>query len=115
MSTTPVIKTVLHPVKDLTAAKAVFGALLGTEPVMDEPYYVGYQVGEMHIGLDPNGHAKGMSFPVAYWHVDDIKATVETLRSAGATTTEEPHDVGGGRLVATMADADGNPVGLIQE
>jgi predicted enzyme related to lactoylglutathione lyase len=111
----PAIKTVIHPVKDLTAAKAVFGALLGSEPVMDEPYYVGYQAGEMHLGLDPNGHAKGMTCPVAYWHVDDIEATVMTLLSAGATATEKPHDVGGGRLVATLADTDGNPIGLIQE
>ena len=55
----PDIKTVLYPVKDLTAAKAVFGALLGTDPVADEPYYVGYQVGEMHIGLNPAGTPRG--------------------------------------------------------
>jgi hypothetical protein len=29
--------------------------------------------------------------------------------------SEKPHDVGGGRQVATLADADGNPVGLIQD
>jgi len=62
----PDIKTVLYPVKDLTAAKAVFGALLGTDPVADEPYYGGYQVGEMHIGLNPGGHAQGMTGPVAF-------------------------------------------------
>jgi predicted enzyme related to lactoylglutathione lyase len=111
----PAIKTVLHPVKDLAAAKAVYGALLGSDPVMDQPYYVGYQVGDMHVGLDPNGHAKGMTNPVAYWHVDDIEATVSTLLSAGATVTEKPQDVGEGRLVATLADTDGNSIGLIQE
>jgi predicted enzyme related to lactoylglutathione lyase len=115
MSTAPAIKTVIHPVKDLGAAKAVFGALVGVEPVMDELYYVGFQLGEMHVGLDPNGHAKGMTGPLAYWHVDDIQGTVDTLLSAGATATEKPHDVGGGRLVATLADTDGNPIGLIQE
>jgi hypothetical protein len=35
------VSTVIHPVKDLAAAKAVYGALLGAEPIMDEPYYVG--------------------------------------------------------------------------
>ena len=111
----PDIKTVLYPVKDLTTAKAVFGALLGTDPVADEPYYVGYQVGEMHIGLNPGGHAQGMTGPVAFWHVEDIQGSVDTLLSAGATVSEKPHDVGGGRQVATLADADGNPIGLIQD
>ena len=111
----PDIKTVLYPVKDLTAAKAVFGALLGVDPVADAPYYVGYQVGEVHLGLNPGGHAQGMTGPVAYWHVEDISATVDTLLAAGATVSEKPHDVGGGRQVATLADADGNPVGLIQD
>ena len=38
------IKTVLHPVSDLAAAKAMYTALLGVEPAADAPYYVGYDV-----------------------------------------------------------------------
>jgi predicted enzyme related to lactoylglutathione lyase len=41
-SSTEGIKTVLHPVSDLAAAKAVYTALLGTPPQHDPPYYVGY-------------------------------------------------------------------------
>ncbi|MFD9942627.1 VOC family protein [Nonomuraea sp. NPDC059023] len=108
------IKTVIHPVKDLTAAKAMFGALLGVEPYMDEPYYVGFSVNGQDIGLDPQGHRKGMSGPVAYWHVDDIEASLRALLDAGATTSQEVKDVGGGKLVASVTDADGNVIGLIQ-
>jgi hypothetical protein len=32
----------------------------------------------------------------------------------GAPHTDQPHYVGGGKLIATVADADGNPVGLMQ-
>jgi hypothetical protein len=35
--------TVLHPVTDLAAAKAVYTALLGVPPEHDAPYYVGYE------------------------------------------------------------------------
>ena len=37
--------------------------------------------------------------------------------TAGATVNEPAHDVGGGRLVATVADADadGNVLGLLQD
>ena len=36
------------------------------------------------------------------------------MTEAGATLTAEAQDVGGGTFVATLADADGNPIGLIQ-
>jgi predicted enzyme related to lactoylglutathione lyase len=111
--TTPVIKTVIYPVQDLAAAKAVFTALLGTEPVMDEPYYVQFHAGDQEIGLDPNGAAKGMTTAVAYWHVDDLAAATEALVKAGATVDQPAQDFGG-RLVGTVQDADGNRLGLIQ-
>ena len=37
-SATQGIKTVLHPVSDLAAAKAVYAALLGLPPQTDGPY-----------------------------------------------------------------------------
>ncbi len=109
------LKTTIYPVKDLTSAKAVFGALLGTEPVVDEPYYVGYETPGHHIGLDPNGHRAGLPGPVSYWHVDDIEASWRALLEAGATEGRAVKDVGGGRLVGWVTDTDGNPIGLIQD
>jgi predicted enzyme related to lactoylglutathione lyase len=105
---------VIHPVHDLAAAKAVYAALLGVAPTMDESYYVGFDVGDQHLGLDPHGHAKGMTGPVGYWQVDDVEKAATSLTEAGATLVAEAQDVGGGTLVATVADADGNPIGLIQ-
>jgi predicted enzyme related to lactoylglutathione lyase len=37
------------------------------------------------------------------------------VTAAGATVKEAPHDVGGGRLVATFTDPDGNELGLLQD
>ncbi|PKV85434.1 VOC family protein [Streptomyces sp. TLI_146] len=108
------LKTIIYPVKDLARAKAVFAGLLATDPVMDEPYYVQFDAAGQEVGLDPNGHGKGMTGPVPYWHVDDIKKTVKTLVDAGAQTLQDVQDVGGGRLTASVKDADGNVIGLIQ-
>ena len=108
-------KTIIFPVTDLGTAKAVFTALLGVEPESDQPYYVGYSVGGQQIGLDPNGHRTGMTGPVAYWHVDDIAGSLKLLGDAGATVKQDAKDVGGGRLIATVTDADGNPIGLLQD
>ncbi len=105
------IKTVVYPVKDIARAKALFRELLGVEPYADAPYYVGFKVGDQDIGLDPNGHKEGMT---AYYHVDDINKSLQLLVDAGATTIQKIRDVGGGRLIASVKDENGNIIGLIQ-
>ncbi|MEW2163620.1 VOC family protein [Streptomyces sp. NPDC007084] len=109
------LKTVIYPVKDIAKAKALFTALLGVEPYVDEPYYVGFKDAGQDVGLDPSGHSKGLTGPVPYWHVDDIKATLSALLAAGAETLQDVQEVGGGRLIASVKDTDGNQVGLIQD
>jgi predicted enzyme related to lactoylglutathione lyase len=113
--TTQGIKTVLHPVSDVEKAKAVYTALVGIPPQTDDRYYVGFEAEGQHIGLVPGGGPQGMTSPVAYWHVADIEAKLADVTAAGATVKEPPRDVGGGRLVATVADPDGNVLGLIQD
>lgn len=107
--------TIIFPVRDLAKAKALFGALLGVEPTMDEPYYVGFDAEGRHVGLDPNGHRKGMTGPVSYWRVADLKGTIAALLDAGATVQQDVTDVGNGRQVATLLDPDDNPIGLMQD
>ena len=105
-------KTIIYPVKDIARAKKLFGALLGAEPYVDEPYYVGYRVGDQELGLDPNGHTHGMT---CYWQVASIEQSLKLLLDAGAQSVQEVKNVGGGRLTAAVRDADGNIVGMIQE
>ncbi|MFF4625451.1 VOC family protein [Nonomuraea jabiensis] len=114
-SSTQGIKTVLHPVSDLAKAKAVYMAMLGTAPQTDSPYYVGFEAEGQHVGLVPGGGPQGMTSPVAYWHVQDLEAKLAEVIAAGATMKEPLHDVGGGRLVATVTDPDGNVLGLLQD
>ena len=114
-SSTMGIKTVLHPVSDLEKAKPVYTALLGVTPMADAPYYVGYEAAGQQIGLVPGGGPQAMTSPVAFWHVADIEAKLAEVTAAGAVLKESPRDVGGGRLVATFADPDGNVLGLVQD
>jgi predicted enzyme related to lactoylglutathione lyase len=93
----------------------VYAALLGAPPQTDSDYYVGFEAAGQQIGLVPGGGPQGMSSPVAYWHVPDIEAKLAEVTAAGATIQEAPHDVGGGRLVATVSDPDGNVLGLLQD
>src|SRR5580704_17167117 len=114
-SSTEGIKTVLHPVSDLATAKPVYAALLGVPPLADSSYYVGFDAAGQHIGLVPGGGPQGMTSPVAFWHAPDIEAKLAEVTDAGATVTDPAHDVGGGRLVATVTAPAGNVLGLLQD
>jgi predicted enzyme related to lactoylglutathione lyase len=114
--TTPGLKTVIFPAKDLERTKAVFTALLGSPPDMDEAYYVSYTAADgQHVGLNPRGHEEGMTGPVGYWHVDDIEASLAALVTAGAEAGQPVTQVAPGRRIATVTDADGNVLGLLQD
>jgi predicted enzyme related to lactoylglutathione lyase len=56
-----------------------------------------------------------MTGAVPYVPVDDLQAALARLRDAGAEERQPPTDVGGGRLIALVADADGNVTGLMQD
>ena len=106
------VKTVIYPASDLARAKAAFSAVLGAAPDMDEPYYVQFNVGDQAIGLDPNGHKSGA---VVYYQITDIKSTLQALLETGAQVNQDVTDVGGGRLIASVKDADGNLIGILQD
>jgi predicted enzyme related to lactoylglutathione lyase len=108
------VQTIIYPVKDLDKAKALFTALFGHPPESDTPYYVGWNVAGQDVGLDPNGHAQGLSGPVPYWHVDDIARSIQALVAAGGEVLQDAKDVGGGKLIAWVKDADGDVIGLLQ-
>lgn len=106
------IKTLLYPVKDAARAKSFYSKLLGIEPhTSNEPYYVGFRVGDQEIGLVPSA---GLPAPIGYVHVADIRRMLQSLLDAGATIEQEVKNVGGGKLVAAIKDADGNVIGLLQ-
>ena len=105
------VKTVIYPVKGLAGAKKLFRNLLGVEPYADQPYYVGFKIGDQDIGPVPKGQQAGMT---AFYHVDNIKQSLQSLLDCGAKVQQDIKDVGGGRLIASVTDPDGNIIGLIQ-
>jgi len=106
------IKTVIYPVKDMARAKTLYRTLLGVEPYADQPYYIGFKVGDQDIGLVPNNLEGGMA---AFYHVSDIKQSLQSLLDAGSQNLQAIKNVGGGRLIASVKDPDGNIIGLVQD
>lgn len=108
------IQIIVYSVKEVDAAKKVFTTFLGAEPYADSPYYIGYRVGEVEVGLDPNAISQGYAAPIAYIDTDDIQASLKALEAAGAKVVQEPTEVAPGLQVARLQDADGNYIGLRQ-
>lgn len=104
------IKLIVFPVKDLDKAKTFYRSFLGVEPYIDGAYYIGYKVGDLEVGLDPNGQNV-----VSYIDVDDIESSLQKLEATGATVHTGVKNVGGGLLVAQVKDGDGNILRLRQQ
>lgn len=102
----------VYPAKDMESAKKMFQAVLGVEPYVDAPYYAGFRAGDLEIGLDPNGSSSG---PIAYWAVEDIRASLQRLLDAGAELVQDVRSVGPGREIAQVKDAEGSTVGVLQD
>ena len=105
------IKTIIYPASDVNQAKTLFRKLLEVEPYADQPYYVGFKIGDQDIGLVPGNPEAAMT---AFYHVDDIKNSLQILVDGGAVIIQNVKNVGGGRLIASAKDKDGNIIGLIQ-
>jgi predicted enzyme related to lactoylglutathione lyase len=99
--------------EQLADAKAWYAQFAGAEPYFDMPFYVGFNVGGFELGLHPEGEP-GPGGVVVYWGTADIAAEVARVAGIGAKVVQPVQDVGGGILVATVADPFGNHIGLIQ-
>jgi predicted enzyme related to lactoylglutathione lyase len=108
------LRTTIYRVSDITKAKAWYSEVLGFPPYFDEVFYVGFNVGGFELGLQP---IEGTEIPgetvITYWGVEDAHAAFQRLRGLGAVSHEEPTEVGGGIVVATVKDPWGNLLGVI--
>jgi predicted enzyme related to lactoylglutathione lyase len=105
------VKILVYPVGDVEKAKVFFGKFLDTEPYVASSYYVGFRVGDMEVGLDPNSKVG----PIAYTDVLDIKSSLQAMTEVGGVVVQDVKEVGGGLLIAQVKDADGNVVGFRQQ
>lgn len=105
------VSLIVYPAKELASTKQIFSKFLGVEPYVDSPYYVGYKVGDIEIGLDPNAQN---AEHITYIDVEDIKSSLQETIALGATLLQDVKNVGSGLVVASVKDKDGNILGFRQ-
>lgn len=110
---------------DLTAARQWYTELLGIEPYFQRPAtgppaYLEFRLGDYQQELGiidsrfaPDDSSGGPAGAVVYWHVDNVTASIERLRSMGAKEHEAPVDRGQGFVTASVLDPFGNILGIM--
>ena len=109
------LRTVVYKVDDLEKAKLWYTKAFQTKPYFDEPFYVGFNIGGYELGLLPEEipQEKKSENIITYWGVDEIDKEFNRLIELGATKHEEPTNVGGELVVASVKDPWGNVIGII--
>ncbi len=104
-----------YQVGDINKAKEWYAKVFETEPYFDQPFYVGFDIKGYELGLqpeDPPTTNKPASV-VTYWGVQQIQEEYNRLLALGAFEKEQPYNVGGEIVTATVKDPWGNVIGLI--
>ncbi|KAA1419763.1 VOC family protein [Mumia zhuanghuii] len=112
---------------DLTAARSWYAEVLGIDayyafPAEGTPAYVEFRIGdyEHELGIIDSRYAPAdrpdqPGGVVAYWHVDDLQASLDRLLALGATlhlpVTEQGDD--SGFVTASVVDPFGNILGIM--
>ena len=106
------LRTTVYKVSDLFEAKSWYAKAFEIEPYFDEPFYVGFNIKGYELGLLPDENKKGDNV-ISYWGVDDINKMYNHFIDLGGTKHEEPNNVGGDLMVASVYDPWKNIIGII--
>ena len=106
------LRTAIYKVDNILEAKKWYSTVFGVDPYFDEPYYVGFNIGGYELGLQPEVTPKGENIAV-FWWVENIETAFQHFVASGAKEVEQPRNVGGDILVATLKDPWDNLIGLI--
>jgi predicted enzyme related to lactoylglutathione lyase len=114
------LATITYWAAEHAAATRWYARLLGVEPYFERPGYAEFRLGDYQheLGLidsryaprPPAGEPGGV---IAYWHVDDVAATLERLQSMGARVYEPLTVRGEGFTTASVVNPFGNILGVM--
>ena len=118
-----ILHQVAQKAEDLERAVAFYTRLIDEPPiaVFDPPGLAFFRLGETRLLVD-----RGAPSALIYLRVDDVRTTVEQLRSDGVAIAHEPHVIftdadgtfgpaGAEEWMAFITDSEGNLVGLASQ
>ena len=119
------LSTVSFYAGDVDAARAWYAELLGVDAYFvreagGKPVYVEFRLGDdadelgiIDARFAPGGLPQRPGGAIVYWHVDDVRATVDRLLAQGAAPFEDLVERGPGFVTASVVDPFGNVLGVM--
>lgn len=109
------LRTTIYMVSDMAEAKAWYTEVFQARPYFDEPFYIGFNIAGYELGLHPekNPAQNKPESVMTYWGVNNVQSEFDSMISLGATAHENPTNVGGEIVVASVKDPWDNIIGLI--
>jgi catechol 2,3-dioxygenase-like lactoylglutathione lyase family enzyme len=104
-------------VSDLKRSAEFYEKTLGLEKKYAYSSYVGFQCGNLEIGLIPNFKTEeraGLNSPSVEFLVDDVDKTYRELKDKGVKFIKELHNETWGGRQASFTDPDGNVLEIVQ-
>jgi catechol 2,3-dioxygenase-like lactoylglutathione lyase family enzyme len=104
-------------VSDLKRSTEFYEKTLGLEKKYAYPSYVGFQCGNLEIGLIPKSKTEeraGLSSPSVEFLVDDVDKACKELKDKGVKFIKELHDEPWGGRQASFTDPDSNVLEIVQ-
>jgi predicted enzyme related to lactoylglutathione lyase len=117
------LSTISFYADNIEEAKTWYGKFLGIEPYFNVPGYAEFRIGDYQQELGiidskfaPEGASGKPGGAIAYWHVDNLQNTLDTLINMGARLYQPvtDHSQGKGHFVtASVVDPFGNILGIM--
>ncbi|MBW2938848.1 VOC family protein [Aureisphaera sp. CAU 1614] len=109
------LRTVVYMVEELEKAKDWYAKAFNVNAYYDSPHYVGFNVCGYELGLHPTETSKGKDTGTVlhYWGVENVKESYAILLELGAKKHEEPFEVEGDLMLASVYDPWDNIIGII--
>jgi len=104
-------------VSDLKKAAKFYKEVLGLEKKYEFSSYVGFECGEVEIGLIPKLREREQAAPLspsAEFLVDDVEKFYRELKNKNVKFVKELHEEPWGGKQATFTDPDGNILEIVQ-
>ena len=119
------LTTISYFADDVAAAAQWYTGVLGIEPyftrdVNGATAHVEFRIGDHQHELGiidrrfaPGQRGDGPGGAIIYWHVDDVRTTLDRLLALGAHPYEEMVERGPGFVTASVVDPFGNILGVM--
>ncbi len=108
------VDAIIYSVVNLEKSRQFYSEILGLEPRIQEPHFIGLGAGNLLIGLrERKGAEAHPRLPEVVFFVRDVHLIYEHLKAHRIEIQQTPTETDWGARKANFLDPDGNPLEIV--